>query len=70
MPRELEGFRDQLESILAAHPKGEQMTVQEVARYCGKDERTVKKQFHFVGKGRTSFITRTSLARAMVARNE
>ena len=67
MPRELEGFRDQLESIIAAHPKGEQMTVQEVARYCGKDERTVRKQFQCIGRGKASFITRTSLARAMVA---
>lgn len=67
MPRELEGFRDQLESIIAAHPQGEQMTVQEVARYCGKDERTVRKQFNFVGHGKGRFITRTSLARALVA---
>ena len=67
MPRELDGFRDQLESIIAAHPQGEQMTVQDVARYCGKDERTVTKQFQFIGHGKRRFITRTSLARAMVA---
>ena len=67
MPRERKGFRDQLESIIAAHPQGEQMSVKEVAKYCGRDERTVAKQFSFVGKGRMAFITRTPLAREMVA---
>ena len=67
MPRERKGFRDQLENIIAAHPQGEQMSVKEVAKYCGRDERTVAKQFPFVGKGRMAFITRTTLAREMVA---
>ena len=67
MPRERKGFRDQLENIIAAHPQGEQMSVIEVAKYCGRDERTVAKQFPFVGKGRMAFITRTTLAREMVA---
>ena len=49
MPRERKGFRDQLENIIAAHPQGEQMSVKEVAKYCGRDERTVAKQFPFVG---------------------
>jgi len=44
MPRERKGFRDQLENIIAAHPQGEQMSVKEVAKYCGRDERTVAKQ--------------------------
>nr|WP_302435933.1 hypothetical protein [Ruthenibacterium lactatiformans] len=43
------------------------MSVKEVAKYCGRDERTVAKQFPFVGKGRMAFITRTTLAREMVA---
>lgn len=67
MPREHEGYRDQLESIMAAFPDKECLTPKEVGTYCGRNSRTVIKLFPFVGHGKLMFITRTSLARAMVS---
>ncbi len=67
MPRERKGYRDQLESILERYPDRECLTPQEVADYCGRDVRTVTRLFPFVGQGRTRFITRTALARELVA---
>lgn len=70
MAREKPAFRDQLESIIAAYPDHECLNVREVARYCGIAEKTAAKRFAFVGHGLGRFITRTSLARALVTGNE
>ena len=35
MAREAPGYRDQLESIITAFPKGERLTVADVAHYTG-----------------------------------
>ena len=66
MPREREGFRDQLESIIAAHPQGEKMAPGEVAEYLGSTRQWVTRNFPFLGKGRGKYITRTTLARELV----
>ena len=66
MARELPGYRDQLESIIAAFPGKECLTVRDAANYTGFTEKTTAKQFPFVGNGLGRYITRTSLARALV----
>lgn len=66
MPRESPGYRDQLESIIAAFPKGEYLTVTDVAHYTGRSRRVVSKMFPFVVRGETKFITRTTLARLSI----
>ena len=45
MPREKEGFRLNLERINAAFPGKELISVPEIARYEGKDPRTIKKRY-------------------------
>lgn len=66
MARELEGYRDQLESVIAAFPDKECLNVIEVARYTGISRKVVAKKFPFVGKNLGRYITRTSLARTLV----
>ncbi len=66
MPRELPGYRDQLESVLAAFPDRECLNVQDVAAYTGIGRKTAARIFPFVGHGVGRYITRTSLARALV----
>ena len=65
MPREKEGFRDQLESIRAAHPSGEQMHPQDVAAYLGCTRQWAVRHLPFIGSGNGQFITRTQLAREL-----
>lgn len=67
MPREKDGFREQLESIIAFYPNGECMNVSDVARYTGWNRGTVAKKYPFVGDAKGKYITRTQLAREMVA---
>lgn len=66
MARELEGYRDQLESVIAAFPDKKCLNVIEVARYTGISRKVVAKKFPFVGKNLGRYITRTSLARTLV----
>lgn len=47
MAREKEAYRDNLERICAAFPNREVLTVAEVARYLGKDRRTLQKWLPF-----------------------
>lgn len=62
MPREKEAYRDNLERIIEAFPGKEVLLVSEVARWLGKDPRTVKKLFPFKdGFG----ITIATLARCL-----
>lgn len=67
MPRELPGFRDQLESIIAAFPDKECLNVTEVSQYTGIGRKAVARRFPFVGENLGRYITRTSLARALVS---
>lgn len=57
MPKEPRGFREELETIRAFHPKGEEMNLCDVARYMGKDKRTVTARLGIGGP-----TTRTQLA--------
>lgn len=67
MAREKEGFRDQLESIIAFHPKGELMTILDVAAYTGLNKKTAARRFVYnVGPEGAPYITRTQLARQLV----
>ena len=43
MARESRGYRDQLESIIAAFPNGERLTVADVAHYTGWSRRVVSR---------------------------
>lgn len=45
MPREKETYRMNLERICEAFPNKEMLTATEIARFWGKDVRTVKKAF-------------------------
>ena len=66
MAKELPGYRDQLESVIAAFPDKECLNVLEVAGYTGISRKTVARIFPFVGHGLGRCITRTSLARTLV----
>lgn len=68
MPREQEGFREQLESIITMFPNGELLSVSDVARYSGRSDEYVTRHFEFNGSGRGQYITRTQLARAVLPR--
>ena len=63
MARESPGYRDQLESIITAFPKGERLTVADVAHYTGWSRRVVSRIFPFKELDGIKFITRTTLAR-------
>ncbi len=67
MPREKDGYRDQLENIIAAFPDRECLSPKDVSAYCGRNYRTVLKMFPWVGSEKLMYITRTSLARALVS---
>lgn len=66
MAKELPGYRDQLESVIAAFPDKECLNVLEVAGYTGINRKTAARIFPFVGRGLGRYITRTSLARTLV----
>lgn len=67
MPREKDGFRDQLESIIKAFPDKECLSVTDVSNYTGLSRSTVMKRFPFaVSGGGGKRITRTMLARCLV----
>jgi len=69
MPRELPGYREQLESIIDAFPDRECLNVLQVSSYTGIGRKTAARIFPFVGEGLGRYITRTSLARALVDTN-
>lgn len=50
MPREKEAYRDNLEQLMLAFPGKKELSQAEVARYLGKDRRTVAKKYSFVTK--------------------
>ena len=60
MPREKEAYRDNLRSLLEFTGGKHLMSANDVAGYCGKDTRTVKKLFDFTG-----YVTVETLARRM-----
>ena len=60
MPREKEAYRDNLRSLLESTGGKHLLSAFEVAGYCGKDVRTVKKLFDF-----SNYITAETLARRM-----
>lgn len=64
MPLEKPSYRDNLERVLEAFPSphGEMLTVQEVARFLGKDPRTIKRIFPNI---KPFGISKASLARFM-----
>lgn len=62
MPREKEGFRDELEQLAKFFGERRVLTVSDVARYTGRDREWCKNVYDIdVKKG----ITTTALARAM-----
>ena len=66
MAREKDGYRDQLESIIAAFPDKELLNVSEVSAYTGRSRKYCAKRFPFVDNNLGRFITRTQLARVLV----
>lgn len=67
MPREPEGYRDQLESLIRAFPDRECLRICDVASYCGITPKTAAKRYPFIGHGPGRYITRSRLARLLVA---
>ena len=61
MPREKEGFRDNLERLDEAFPGKELLTQREAAAYCGVCRQTIAKYVPAVPGG--AKISKTSLAR-------
>nr|DAN03552.1 MAG TPA: helix-turn-helix domain protein [Caudoviricetes sp.] len=61
MPRELKEYRDNLEALLGFFGDKRLVTASEVARYTGRDRRTVAKLYNIQKEG----ITLPTLARRM-----
>lgn len=61
MPREKEGFRDNLERLNEFFPDHELLNVTDLMRFTGRDRRTVTKFFNFKG----NFISKVEAARAL-----
>ena len=45
MPREKEGYRDNMEALLEYFGGKRLLSIEDVAEYCGRDRRFVKKRF-------------------------
>lgn len=68
MAREKEGYRDQLEVVLAAFPAHDLLSPSEVAEFCGCSRRTISRRIPptaWIGTGCGKRITRSALARFM-----
>ena len=63
IPREREGFRDNLARLQEAFPDKELLTVSDVARYVGADRSTVRRWYKF--NATTHRISKVDLARAI-----
>ncbi|MEG1075005.1 MAG: hypothetical protein RSF84_07680 [Ruthenibacterium sp.] len=65
--REKDGYRLQLESIIAAFPQREVLSVSDVARYTGFNRDTVSRNFALTKSPKSGkpYITRTQLARQL-----
>ena len=65
MARESPGYRDQLESIITAFPKGERLTVADVAHYTGWSRRVVSRIFPFkeLSDPETAFVNEVVIVR-------
>lgn len=61
MPREREGFRDNMERLNEFFPDRELLSVTDVIRFTGRDRRTVVKFFNF----RNNFISKVEVARTL-----
>lgn len=61
MPREKEGFRNNLERLNEFFPEHELLNVTDLMRFTGRDRRTVTKFFNFKG----NFISKVEAARAL-----
>lgn len=61
MPRELREYRDNLEALIAFFGDKRVVTVTDVARYTGRDRRTVQRIYNIAKDG----ITLPTLARRM-----
>jgi hypothetical protein len=62
MPRELEGYREQLEDIMSVFAPKRVLSVSDVVRYTGLNYRTVVKRYSIDENG----ITTVQLARLLV----
>jgi hypothetical protein len=69
MPREPEGYRDQLERLYAKFPDREMITIIEASKVCGCDRRTLLADSTFpakqIGGAKKYFIPLVGLARWM-----
>lgn len=61
MPREKEGFRDNLERLNDFFPNMELLSIQDLIKFTGRDRATVKKYFPFKG----SYISKVEAAKAL-----
>ena len=61
MPREREGFRDNMERLNEFFPDRDLLSVTDVIRFAGRDRRTVVKFFNF----RNNFISKVEVARTL-----
>lgn len=61
MPREREGFRDNMERLNEFFPDRDLLSVTDVVRFTGRDRRTVTKFFTF----RNNYISKVKVARTL-----
>ena len=61
MPKDREGFRDQMARLNEVFPDRELLSVADVVRFTGRDRRTVVKFFNF----RNNFISKVEVARTL-----
>lgn len=61
MPREKEGYRDNLERLNEFFPQTELLSIQDLIKFTGRDRSTVKKYFPF----KDNYISKCEAARAL-----
>ena len=62
MPRELPGYREQLESVIDAFPDRECLNVLQVSSYTGIGRKTAARIFPFVGAVSYTHLTLPTIA--------
>ena len=65
MPRELEGFRENIELLNNRFPNKDMLGVAEVAEFCGVSQDTVRRRIRF--NPALNRISKTDLARQITA---
>ena len=71
MPREREGFREQLASIIEMFPGNHEfLSIKDVCQYTGRSGDYVTNHFCFNGSGHGQYVTRVQFALQLLPKEE